>query len=87
MTTAFAHTVRGNWITGFNAQPAGWALCVGVMAVAGLAFSVVITGKTWRINWYRVSPTWTVLAVVGLLLGGWAYKILVGLFDGTLPVR
>ena len=87
MTTAFAHAVRGEWIRAFNAQPAGWALCVAVMAVAGLALSVLITGKTWRVNWYRVSPVWTTLALVGLLLGGWGYKIVAGLLDGTLPVR
>lgn len=87
MTTAFAHTVRGQWVQGFNAQPVGWALCVGVMAVAGLAISVVITGKAWRVNWYRISPTWTALGLVGLLLAGWGYKIVVGLLDGTLPAR
>ena len=87
MTTAFAYTVRGHWVRAFNAQPAGWVLCVALMAGAGLAVSVVITGKTWRINWYRVSPTWAALVVVGLLLAGWAYKILAGLIGGTLPAR
>ena len=76
MTTAFGHTVRGQWISAFQAQPAGWVLCLGTLLTAGLAVSVVATGKVWRLNWYRITPTRLTLAVAGLLLGGWAYKII-----------
>jgi hypothetical protein len=86
MTTAFAHTVRGQWWAAFNAHPAGWALCVALMATIGFALSVLITGRTWHVNWYRLPPFRTGLAVVALLLFGWAYKIVVGLANGTLPV-
>ncbi|MCP4246492.1 MAG: DUF2752 domain-containing protein [bacterium] len=86
MTTAFALTVRGHWLAAFRAQPAGLAACLATLAVLVLAVSTVITGTCWRINWYRVSPTRVVLAVVGLLLAGWAYKIATGLWDGSLPV-
>ena len=83
MTTAFAHTVRGRWTIALRAQPAGWLLCVGTMATMGLALSVVITGKTWVVNWYRISPTRLVLVGVGLLLAGWAYKIVAVVLDGS----
>ena len=87
MTTAFAHTVRGQWWSAFHAQPAGFLLCLAVMAATGLAASSLISGKSWRINWYRISPTRTALVGVGLLLAAWAYKIVAGLLDGTLPAR
>lgn len=86
MTTAFAHTVRGQWGAAFHAQPAGLVLCLAVMAAAGLALGVLASGKTWHLNWYRVSPAWVPLAVLGLLLLGWGYKIAAGLLDGSLPV-
>jgi len=85
MTTAFAHTVRGRWLIALHTQPAGWLLCVGVMAATGLASSVLITGRSWRLNWYRISPTAVVLVGVGLLLAAWGYKIVAGLLQGTLP--
>ena len=75
MTTAFALTVRGRWLAAFDAQPAGWLLCLGSMAMAGLALSVLISGKSWRLNWYRATPRRVCLLVVGLLLAAWGYKI------------
>ncbi len=50
MTTAFALTVRGRWVAAFDAQPAGLALCLAVVAVVGLALSAVLSGKTWHLN-------------------------------------
>ncbi|MHC4066632.1 MAG: DUF2752 domain-containing protein [Planctomycetota bacterium] len=82
MTTAFAHTVRGHWITAFHTQPAGWVLCVLTMAAAGLALSVLITGHTWQLNWYRISPTRMVLVGLGLLIAGWGYRIVAALVGG-----
>lgn len=85
MTTAFAHTVRGELISAFKAQPAGLILALAVIVVAAVSLGVVITGKVWKVNWYRISPTWITLAVMGVLLGGWLYKVLVGIMTGTLP--
>ena len=87
MTTAFAHAVRGQWIRAFRAQPAGLALCLGVVAAAGLALSVVVSGTAWRVNWYRIPTMWLMVTAIGLLLAGWGYKIVAGLLDGSLPVR
>jgi len=81
MTTAFAFGVRGRWLTAIRIQPVGWLLCVATMATAGLALSVLISGKAWHVNWYRISPTRLVLAVVGLLLAGWVYKIVAVVLD------
>jgi len=87
MTTAFALTVRGRWLAAFHAQPAGWMLCMGVLVATGLALSTLFGGNVWCLNWYRVSPRWAALAVVGLLLFGWGYKIVAGLLDGSLPAH
>ena len=87
MTTAFAHTVRGELLSAFKAQPAGLILALAVVVVAAVSLGVVMTGKVWKVNWYRISPAWITLAVVGMLLGGWLLKVLVGIMTGTLPVR
>lgn len=85
MTTAFAHTVRGQWWAALQAQPAGWVLCLATLVSAGLALSALISGRPWRLNLYRATPFRITLVVVGLLLGGWAYKIIVMLADPGIP--
>ncbi len=86
MTTAFAHTVRGELGLAFSAQPAGFAIALAVVFAASVSLGVVITGKIWVVNWYRVSPMWATLAILLLVLGGWLYKLAAGLMSGTLPV-
>ena len=86
MTTAFAHTVRGQLVSAFRAQPAGLALALATMVSVFVSLSVAVTGKVWAINWYRVPPGRLALAIVGLALAAWAYKVVVGLMFGTLPV-
>ena len=56
---------------------------MGVIVTAGAAFTVLLTGKTWHLNWYRVTPTRVALIVVGLLMGAWAYKIVRALAVGS----
>jgi hypothetical protein len=85
MTTAFAYAVRGQWLAAFHAQPAGFLLAMGTMIVAVFSFGAVISGRAWAINWYRISPGRTVVAVVAVVLLSWAYKIVAGLMSGTLP--
>ena len=85
MTTAFAHVVRGELIAALGAQPAGLVLALATVLAAGLSLSVAVTGKVWAVNWYRVPPTHVTLACVLLVLGSWAYKIIAGYVQGTLP--
>jgi hypothetical protein len=77
MTTAFAWTVRGRWIAALQAQPAGFLLAAATMLAAALSLHELTTGRAWRINWYRVTPSRAVLAAAGVLLASWIYKILV----------
>lgn len=86
MTTAVAHAVRGELRSAFRAQPAGLALALAVVVAAGVSLGVVVSGKVWALNWYRVSPARVVLGVLLLVLGGWIYKLVTGVVSGTLPL-
>jgi len=87
MTTAFAYTVRGRFLLAFHAQPAGLVFALATFVCAGVALGVILTGQVWVVNWFRVSSLWVTLVVVGLLVVGWAYKIVVGLASGALPAN
>ncbi len=86
MTTAFAHTVRGELWSAFNTHPGGLIFALATILALSTSLSVLITGKVWAVNWYRVSPTLLTLAIVLILVGGWVYKLAVGLISGTLPI-
>jgi len=87
MTTAFAHAVRGQLLSSFHAQPAGFLLAVATVLIALRSLDTIVTGKVWKVNWYRVSPGALSLIAAGLLIFGWMYKIMAGLLTGTLPVH
>ena len=86
MTTAFAHAVRGQLISAFQAQPAGLLMAVGTFLAAVLSVGVLVTGKVWLVNWYRVSPARVTLAIIAVVLASWVYKLVAGILSGTLPV-
>ncbi len=80
MTTAFAHTVRGQWIRAAVVQPMGFVLALACVVAMILATDVLITGCGWRVNWYRVSPTMLAIAVGLLAAASWGYKVVVTCF-------
>lgn len=76
MTTAFAHAVRGHWVAAFLTQPFGLALAlVTFLSIAG-GWSVLVSGRSWRFNWYRVCPAKLSGAVIGFFVLSWGYKML-----------
>ena len=79
MTTAFAYAARGWWGSAFHAQPAGLTLAIAVGLAAIAAARTLVTGRTYRVNWFRLSPTGVGVGAVGLLLSGWVYKIVMTL--------
>jgi len=87
MTTAFAYTVRGQFIEAARAQLAGFLLAIATAGVGAIAAVALVTGRRPALNWYRVHPTRLVWWLAALLVGAWAAKILLGLADGSLPVR
>jgi hypothetical protein len=87
MTTAFAHTVRGQWWRAFLVQPAGFILVVGVIGAAGVCGWTLVRGRWPRVRLPFVTPYRLFFALLVLLLGSWAFKIVVGLAQGVLPYR
>lgn len=86
MTTAFAHAARLDFPAAFLAQPVGLLLAV-LTAVAGLAgLDLLVTGRYWMVNWYRVSPAKLVVAGTVLLCISWLGKIAVGVLNGSYPL-
>ncbi len=79
MTTAFAYAARGRLSSAFHAQPAGLALVISVAVTAVAAGATLVTGRTYRVNWYRLSPAGVGFGAMGVLLAGWAYKIMITL--------
>jgi len=87
MTTAFAHTIRGQLIAAFLAQPAGLLLALGTIATAAGSLFVLLTGIVPSPNWYRISPGRVVLIVAAVILLGWFFKVASGRMSGVLPIR
>jgi hypothetical protein len=77
MTTSFAYTVRGRLLSALYAQPAGTALALFTVLLAGIAVLVMATGRRLEINWYRINPMILLTAALVLFLGAWAFKITV----------
>ena len=75
MTTAFAYAARGQFAAAFHAQPAGLTLALATGLGAFAAGGTLVTGRSYRVNWTRVSPTAVGFGVVAVVLGAWAYKL------------
>ena len=84
MTTAFAHTVRGEWASAFLAQPAGFLLALTTVTCTMMGAISLVTGRGWRLNGHRVRPHLMVVGVVGLILGGWGFKLVYVWMFGTI---
>ena len=77
MTTAYAHAVRGHWWAAVRTQPAGWLAALATAAIGGVSFVTVVTGRHWRVNWYRVPPGRVAATVIAVVLLAWLYRIAV----------
>lgn len=75
MTTAFSHTVRGEFVAAIWVQPTGTLLAIGTFAVSVTALMSLLSGRFWRINVYRLTIPKLTFFVVLLLLLGWAWKL------------
>lgn len=87
MTTAFAHTVRGQWLRAARVQFAGFIFALGAAAAAGVALITLIRGAIPRVIIRHVTPFRVFMTMLALLLGGWLITVGLGLADGTFPVR
>ena len=87
MTTAFSHTVRGSWWSAFWAQPAGFVLALTTIAALFVSLRGVATGRVPRVLIDDRTVFRLFMALLVLLVSGWAFKLLVGLADHSLPIR
>jgi hypothetical protein len=87
MTTAFAYTVRGQWVRAIWAQPSGFLLALATVAGAVLGLWMLGTGRMPPFDYVAITPYRLFATLLIVLLGGWAAKIAIGLSDGTLPLR
>jgi hypothetical protein len=87
MTTAYAYLMNGAPLRAFLVQPAGFVLALFTVFATLYAAVVVVSGISPGARWLqKLSPYWLYFVLLALLLGGWAYKIIVGVLDGTLPM-
>lgn len=87
MTTAFSHTVRGQWLHAVYAQPTGFVLALGTAAIAAISLFAIAAGRWPRIRIPIVTPYRLFMVLLVLFIGGWAIKLGIGLLDGSLPVE
>jgi len=85
LTTSVAATSRGRVVFGFKAHPFGVMVVAG-LAVLGLAGAVEAVGGRDTIRLLRPGMLWAWAAIIGLPVG-WIVKIIIGVADGSLPMR
>lgn len=73
MTTAFAYAIRGQLLSAFHAQPAGFALAFALFAAALCCLHALITGR-YAFMMLRIQPGWLALWILIVVLFGWFYK-------------
>ena len=85
MTTAFAHTVRLQWLRAMWVQPGGFVLALATCVVAVASLWSLIRGRAPEPNWRWFTPFTFFAGMLVLLLGSWAFVLVRGLLTGTLP--
>jgi hypothetical protein len=87
MTTAFAHTVRLQWLQAFLVQPSGFLLALATLATVPIALYTLGTGRIAPLPWPTLTPFRLAAILLVLFVGGWAFKLAYGLATGVLPLR
>ena len=87
MTTAFAHTVRGQVLRALWVQPGGFVLCVATMGMAAVSILALVRGRWPRFSLKSIPPHRLFIALLVILLGGWAFRLVAGLASGEFPVH
>jgi len=85
LTTSLAAMAHGKFLLAWRAQPFGIVLFFACAAVAIAATAEALTGRSFL---QLLRPgVWWVWAGVIALLAGWGLKVLIGVSNGTLPMR
>ncbi|MCC7292860.1 MAG: DUF2752 domain-containing protein [Phycisphaerales bacterium] len=83
MTTAFAHAVRGRFLSALRTQPAGFLLALATMIASAAALSTLTTGKAWYVNPFVFTPARVAATAVTIVLASWAYKLVAWRMGGA----
>ena len=76
MTTAWSHTVRGEFSSAFMTQPMGMLLALMTVFIAIGSMITVCTGYSFQPLLYRFPPSKIFILVIVLTLTAWGFKIL-----------
>ncbi len=76
MTTAWSHTVRGEFATAFMTQPLGMLLALAAFLVFIGGSVTACTGYSFQPLLYRFPPSRIFFLLIGLALAAWGFKIL-----------
>ena len=85
LTTSVSALVHGRWALAFKAHPFGLVLLAGVAALLAAGVIETLTGRS-VFGRLRRPALWG-CAVLIALGAGWGLKVLLGLADGSLPMR
>lgn len=85
MTTSFAAMAHGRILEALYAQVAGAVLFLVTLGAAGVGTAQALSGRA-ILSRLRFAAWW-VYALLVLVAVGWGIKLMLGLNDGTLPVR
>lgn len=85
VTTSVAAAVGGNPVAAFKAHPFGLLVVAALLAAAAAGTFAAVSGRPPPRR-LRPSLWWAWVAVIAIP-ASWALKILVGLTNGTLPMR
>lgn len=87
MTTAFSHTMHGEFLAAARSQLAGFILAVMTIGAALAGGVAVVSGVRPSLNWYRLNPLHGIWWAAAVFVLSWALKIGLGLLSGSLPQR
>ena len=76
MTTAWSHTVRGEFLAALKTQPMGMFLAFVAFLVAIGGFITASTGHSFKPLVYKFPPSRIFILVIILALLAWGFKIL-----------
>jgi len=85
LTTSLAAMAHGQVLTALKAHPFGVAAFAAVVLLAAAGVAQGLTGRN-VLRLLRLGPWWAYAAALGVP-AGWGLKVLIGLADGSLPMR
>lgn len=81
MTTAFAHTVRGQLLSAIRVQVGGFLIAMLTIAAFTGGVFTLVSGQYATPNWYRINPMASLWWGVGILVAAWVIKVMIALLD------